>query len=318
MAVTAVLAGCSNTTKVGGVAVQVGQAKITNAAVNHWIAVMAVGHAPQAPSKLQALREKALDFLISSTWLLGEAEQDGITPSAGEVQRQVAKKQAAFTGGRAEFDEYLKLTGQTRADLELQSKTELAEAKIRQMAIAKEPKVTPAQILAYYKRHRQRYTLSEMREVETVNRKTVAEAVSLKREVQSGSRSFASVSLRNSIALSPRSYDPARGKDAALAIAIHSATPGVLVGPVKEHVDYYLFEVKRIVPSRERPFAEVKSSIAQQLASQRQRRALVGFIAAWRARWSAMTDCRVGYVVRKCRDYHSPGASPSEDPYSFS
>jgi hypothetical protein len=316
LATTALLAGCGGA-KVDGVAVQVGQTQITNAAVNHWITVLAVGHPPQDASKRQALREKALDFLISSTWLVGEANGDGVTPSAGEVQRQLATKQSAFTGGSAELEEYLRTTGQTKADLELQSKTEVAEAKIRQMVIAQAPKVTTAQALVYYRQHKQQYTPSEMREVATVNRKTLAQTISLKREVQSGRRPFASVSVTTSVPLSPQSYDPARGKDATLAIAIHRARPGVLMGPVKEHVDYYLFEVKRIVPPRERPFAEVQSSIVKQLASQRQQRALVAFIAAWRAKWSAMTDCHAGSVVQKCRNYHSSGAGSSENPSSF-
>jgi foldase protein PrsA len=293
-----------------GVVVRVGQAAIAGATVEHWLSVMAGGRVVGNPlsRRDRTLRRQALMSLISSEWLIGEAAEEGLRSSAQEIAHRLEeRKNASSPNGEAEFHEYLKQTGQTVSDLMFEARAELASAKLRQALAGREPKVTQAQVAAYYSRHRQRFAIPERREVEITNRKSEAEADKIKLEVASG-RSFASLAQRESSERSPNIDNPSRGSDARLERAIFSARPNVLTGPVKQHVDYYLFEVKRIAAGSERPLAQVEGSIVEQLTVERQRRALAAFVETWRTKWTARTSCRGGYVVEGCEQYRGPRA----------
>jgi len=299
------------------VAVRVGQVPITTTTVEHWMSTLAGGRIPSEPSRRQALRRQALDFLISSEWLISEAARDHLRLADAEVESSLKRKQrASFPGGEAELHEFLTTTGQTPADMTLEARAELASAKIRQLLVSRESPITQKEITGYYNRHQQRFLVPEQRAVQITNRKSAAEVDTLKRSLESG-KSFASFSQQESFVLSPAAYSTSRGSDSLLTRAIHSARTNVLTGPVKQRVDYYLFVVTRIIPAREQGLAQVQNAIRQQLAAEQRQRSLAAFIAAWRARWTARTDCRTGYVVRKCRQYHASGVTPPEDPYSF-
>jgi foldase protein PrsA len=286
------------------VVAHVGHAAITKATVKRWMSALAGGRIPSDASGRQSLRAQALDFLISSRWLLGEVAMDGIELTPPEVQRQLEqKRRTSFPGGDAELREFLKASGQSVSDITFEAKAELASARIRKALADREPPITPAQVVGYYSRHRQRFTIPERRDVILTNRKSAAEAQALRREVQAG-RSFAGAARREWIALPPIAYSARRGNDAALPRAIHLARAGVLSGPVLVHgVDYYIFKVMRITPARLQALAQVKGSIRRQLAAERQRRTLVAFVRAWRRRWIARTSCAPGYVVQKCRQF---------------
>jgi foldase protein PrsA len=235
------------------VVARVGQTAITEASLDQWMSVRAGGGGVSDPLKQRygTLRQQALGFLISSRWLIGEAADQGLKMSAREIeQRFEAKKNASFPGGEAEFQEFLKATGQTVSDTMFEAKAELAASKIRQMLTSREPRITRAQIAGYYNRNRQSFAIAERRELEITNRKSTAQAQRLRREVESGRR-LASVTQSESIER-PRKTDRG-GLPGYLPLekAIYSAKPNVLIGPVKQGVDYYLLEVNRVTAGGE-------------------------------------------------------------------
>lgn len=314
------ITGCGGSS--GGVAVRVGQTAITKASLDHWTSVIAGGRRGADSSKRQygVLHTQALDFLISSQWLIDEAAERGLRVSDQEVEERMdAKRKASFPGGKEEFQEFLKTTGQTSSDIMFEARAELASWKIKRLLTRAEPAITQTQIVEYYGRHRQRFAIAERRDLEMTNRKSAAEAERLKREVESG-RSFASIAQHES-AERPRKADVGDRKAALesleLGKAIFAAKQNVLTGPVKHYADYFLFKVKHITPTMYRPLSQVQGSIEKQLAVERQRRTLAAFVRAWRAKWTARTDCHAGYVVQKCRQYKASKATAREDPLAF-
>ncbi|HLM85436.1 MAG TPA: peptidylprolyl isomerase [Solirubrobacteraceae bacterium] len=302
------VAACGSTVADDAVA-QVGGATITGGALRHRVAVLAAGHSVDTAGRRgRELTERALESLIGSQWVIGEAADRGVGPSAKEVRRYIQSKDvSSFSGGAAELSRFLKVAGETIADLELEARTELAAAKLRSLVLASTPAVSEAQVLGYYRTHKRQYAVPARREIQITSRKTAREANRLMREVAAGRR-FTDFSLRETRMLEGR-------HDAVLDGAIFAAKPGVLVGPVKPTVDYFVFEVTRALPASERTFAQVRGSIYHQLTEAARRRALTDFIANWRARWRARTDCRPGYVVQKCRQHAGPAAP--EDPLDF-
>jgi foldase protein PrsA len=296
-----------------GVVARVGQVTITNGAVEHWTTALAEGRPPSGATARKALREQALDFLISSDWLLGQAAAEGLTLSETQVQHQLAlQRSTSFPGGQTEMEEFLKSTVRTRSDLLLQARAELAATMLRQAVTSRQPPIAAAQVARFYAHNRQLYTIPERRTIEFTNRKSLAAALAVKHEIAAG-RPLASLGVRMTIPLSPLSYSLKLGPDATLARAVHFARLGVLTGPVlTNHIDHYVFEVKSITPARLQPLSQVRDSIVRRLAAASKRKALAAFVATWRRQWMARTTCSSGYVVQKCRQFS--GTRRPEDP----
>ncbi|MGO9761166.1 MAG: peptidylprolyl isomerase [Solirubrobacteraceae bacterium] len=330
MAVVVAIAACG-----GGqsrVVARVGDTAITEATLDQWVVALAPGHvAPDPPDyaacveykrslsplpaeagleaglkaecrqEYQALRTRALDFLITSEWELHEAAAQGLSVSRREVERRLQQREyGPFQAGTA------------IAELRFAVEAELASTALSQLAIGIAHAPTTAQVAAYYRAHRRSFLIPERRYIEIDNLLSEAAAVRAKREVESG-RSFARMVLHEVIER-PGPIE-SETEDEAARKAIFAAKPNVLTGPVPVRGEHSLFEVKRVVPARYRPLARVKGSIATQLTRERRQRALARFIVAWRSRWLARTACSPGYVVQKCRQYH--GARAPEDPLTF-
>jgi foldase protein PrsA len=292
-------------------AVQVGGAAIPPATVDHWASVMAAG-SPSA-HQARALRERALGVLVSARWAIGEAARRGVEVSGAEVRRRVAQRnKSSFPGGAGELHGFLKSTGLTIADQQLEAKAELASSRLRQLTMDSVPEVTDAEIATYYERHSERFAMPERRTLLNTNRKSAAAAEQVKREVAAGKR-FATLALPETVQLSHtlRAFRP----KSHLEVVMLEAKPHVLVGPVRRRVDYFVFEVVKIVPAGHLTLAQVRATISRSLMDARRRAALVTAVHAWRTAWAARTDCRRGYVVQKCRQYK--GVKSPEDPLAF-
>lgn len=270
----------------------------------------------------QVLKEQVLGPLIASEWAIREAAQDGVPATDSQAERQLEEDKHKQFSSEAAFQRYLKNSGETAADLLMRIKAELASEKIHQMIKNKVGNVTQARIADYYNRHKQSYAVPEQRDIEAIRTWTKPAIDKAAKEVRSGV-SFADVARRVSIdrpsnehggvTLGVVSGQEEKGYDEA----IFAAKPHVLTGPLHLRKRYYIFEVNRIIPGRQKPFAEIESSIAQQLPAELQQQALGRFIKAWRKKWIAKTDCSPGYVVRKCRQFKVTPATPGEDPYSL-
>lgn len=302
------LAACGGGSSSGQVIARVGGEPITAGTVDHMVAVLKGGWTSPGTGggRDQALRRQALQLLITSRWLIGEAASRGIAISGPEVRRKIdVVERMDFPGGVAELREFLKATGQTVAELELQAKAELAQAKLHQLAIASAPAVTQAQIAAYYAAHRSSFLVPERREARFTNRKTRPEIMQLKREIEAG-RSITSPAQRKVGELFTSARVPPGDP---YEQAIDSGKLHRVAGPFKLGADEWLYEVVKIIPGRQRTLAEVAGSIGRRLTSERTNAAVAAFTSAWTSRWTAMTDCTAGHVVSGCRQYQGGATS---------
>jgi foldase protein PrsA len=302
------LAGCGSGSSPGQALVRVGDAPITRATLSHWMTVMRGGPGDPAGGGDNALRRQALQFLISSQWLIGEASHQGLSIDEREVRKQVEREeQTSFPGGPAELRQFLKSTGQSVADVELQARSELARAKLRGMLDRSAGRPTRAQIAFYYARNRGRFHVPVRREARFTNRKTRAAAEKLKREVEAGKSLTSPAQRRVGELFAGAGAPPSQRND--YERAIFAAPPHRVAGPFHIHADYFLYEVAKVIPATTRTLRQVEGQIRKQLLDERRRQTLGAFIKAWRARWTARTDCAPGYVVQKCRQYRGPLAA---------
>jgi hypothetical protein len=269
-------------------------------------------------ARYRELLEPALSTLIHAQWLLGEAEEEGL-----EVDGAALARELALNTQGAELRDVLAKSGQTLADLRSNLLLAQLSDRIHEGIEKRTPHVTHGQVAKYYAEHRKSFAIPEQRDLHIIRTASDSSAKRVRREIESG-QSFASVVKQ--IALPQPVYTkaaflpglaPDRFTEKVLNDAIFKAPSHVLEGPVKISLGYYVFEVTRITRAHQQRLAQVEAAIKQQLPEQLHRQSLGRFVTAFRAKWTARTDCRAGFVVQDCRQFKATKATPPRDPYTF-
>jgi foldase protein PrsA len=257
-------------------------------------------------------REKALDVLIVTHWLIGEAAAHGLGVSGAKVEQGLKERIDALPNGRSEFEKELTATGRTVADAESEIKAEAAAAALKAMVLRAVPPVTREDIANYYEQHRGQFHVPELRIVDlSENNPTRSAAIALGRRIGPG-RLFARRSLRERVA-KQTPYEAAHRENGELVHLIMTARVGRVAGPVSFKRAWVLAVVRKVIPARFKPLAAVAAEIGARLSAERHRLAMSNFVKAFRSRWKAKTECRPGFVVQKCARYRGP-ALPESNP----
>jgi foldase protein PrsA len=273
----------------------------------------------QCEQEYKSLQQEVLGFLISSEWVLGEASSLGVKVSDAEVKKQFEKIKNQQFPKSAEFEKFLKTSGQSVSDLLLRVKLNLLSSKIQQKVVKEKSKVTQAQVQKYYNENQKRFEAPEKRNAQIVLTKTEAAAKKAKQEIESG-KSFESVA--KSVSIDPTSK-ASGGKlngivkgqeEKALDAAIFSAKKNVLSGPVKTPFGYYIFNVQATVPPAKQTLKDAEASIKSQLTATQQQGALSKFVKEFKKKWTAKTECRSGYTVADCKGFKAPKTTSTSAP----
>jgi foldase protein PrsA len=273
----------------------------------------------QCEQQYKSLQTEVLGFLISSNWVIGEAKSLGVKISDAEVKKQFEKIKSQQFPKAAEFEKFLKTSGQSVSDLLLRVKLNLLSQKIQQKIVKQKSKVTQADIAKYFKENPKRFSVAEKRNLLIILTKTEAEAKKAKQEVASG-KSFESVAKRVSIDPTSKSNGGklagvVKGQEEkTLDTAVFAAKKNVLEGPVKTPFGYYIFEVQTITPGSQQTLKQAEPSIKSQLEATRQQTALSKFVKEFKKKWMSKTDCRAGYVVTDCKQYKAPKTTSTSAP----
>jgi foldase protein PrsA len=265
----------------------------------------------QCEQQYKSLQQEVLGFLISSSWVLGEAKSLGVKVSDNEVRNQFLHIKHQQFPKPAEFEKFLATSGQTVSDLLLRVKLNMLSQKIQQKIAKSKPAVTNAEIQKYYNENKSRYGTPEKRNVEMILTKTSANAEAAKKEIESG-KSFSEVAKKYSIDPTSKSKGGQLGEvvkgqqEANFDKAIFAAKANQLGGPVKSPFGYYVYNVLGVKPGNQRPLSAVEQTIKQTLVTQQQQKNLSTFIKDFKKKWQGKTDCINGYVVANCKQYKAP------------
>ncbi len=280
-----------------------GQPKVTDAQLK-----------TQCKQEYNSLRDQVMQLLVSFEWIEGEAKAKNIKVSDKEVKASFDKQKKQAFPKAADFDKFLKDSGQTEDDILKRVRLDALSNKIREKVTKGKDKVSDAQIAAFYNKNKARFAQPERRDLRIVLTKDKAKAEQAKKALESG-QSFKSVAKKYSIDQASKAQGgklPAVAKgqqEKALDTAIFAAKKGKLIGPVKTQFGYYVFDVSKITPASQQTLDQAKTTIKQTLASQNQQKALDSFVKSFRKRWKAKTDCRDGYRTQDCKN--APKATPT-------
>jgi foldase protein PrsA len=319
---------------------------ITTKAFKHWVFVAAQGQAAQSPGSpviipdppnytqciaaarkdipslaktpvktlktdcsqlFTTLSGQVMDFLIKAYWYQAEAHKIGINVTTAQVQKALTAAKKGQFSTDAQFQTFLKTSGQTLQDI-------LYRVRVNQIFLkltAKHPaSVTQAAITAYYDSHKSQFGTAETRNMQIVLTKTLAEAKTAEAAIKGG-QSWKAVAKKYSIDPSKSTGGVLNGvtagqQDSALSKAAFAAPLNKLTGPVKSQFGYYLIEVTKINHATQRTLAQSTALIQQTLKSQLQTKAQTAVDSAAKKDWYKKTSCRKLYAMADCNGFKAP------------
>jgi foldase protein PrsA len=271
----------------------------------------------QCQQQYDQLRNQVLGLLISFEWIEREAEEQGVKVTDAEVNKSFEEQKKQSFPKDADYQKFLKDSGQTNEDVLMRVRLDALSNKIRDKVTKGKDKVTDQQIKEYYDKNKQQFAQPERRDLSIVLTKTEGKADEAKAALKDG-QSFKQVAKQYSIDDASKSQGgklPAVAKgqqEKAFDTAIFGADKGKIVGPVKTQFGYYVFKVDKVNAASQQTLEQAKATIKQVLASQNQQKALDAFVKDFRKKWKQETDCREGYVTQDCKN--APKATPTPTP----
>src|ERR671911_462246 len=224
----------------------------------------------QCKQQYEQLRDQVLGLLISFEWIEREAADQGVKVTDEEVNKSFEEQKKQTFPKDADYQKFLKDSGQTEEDVRMRVRLDLLSNKIRDQVIKGKDQVSEQQITDYYNKNKERFAQPERRDLSIVLTKKEAEANEGQQE---------------------KAFDD----------AIFAAEKGKITGPVKTQFGYYVFKVDKVTEASQQTRDEAKETIKQLLASQNQQKALDAYVKEFRKRWKEKTDCREGFVTQDCK-----------------
>jgi foldase protein PrsA len=270
----------------------------------------------QCQQQYDQLRDQVLGLLISFEWIKREAEEQNVSVSDEEVKKAFEEQKKQSFPKEADYQKFLKSSGQTNEDVMMRVRLDALSNKIRDKVTKGKDKVTDQQIKEYYDKNKNQFAQPERRDLHIILTKTKGKAQQAKSALQSG-QPFKKVAKRFSIDDASKAQGgklPAVAKgqqEKAFDTAIFGADKGKITGPVKTQFGFYVFKVDKINAASQQTLEQAKATIKQVLASQNQQKALDAFVKDFRKRWKAETDCREGYITQDCKNAPKPTPTPT-------
>src|SRR3954466_10040216 len=220
----------------------------------------------QCKQEYNSLRDQVLQLLISFEWIEGEAKAKGIKVSDKEVKASFDKQKKQAFPKAADFEKFLKDSGQTQDDILKRVRLDTLSNKIREKVTKGKDNVTDAQIAAYYNKNKQRFAQPERRDLRIVLTKTKAKADQAKAALESG-QDFKTVAKNYSVDQASKAQGGsllgvAKGQqEKALDDAVFAAQKGELKGPIKTQFGYYVFKVQKVTKASQQTLDQSKATI---------------------------------------------------------
>ena len=261
----------------------------------------------QCKQEFDRLKGEVMQFLIQAQWVEQEAEQRDVEVSDQEVKKSFDdQKKQAFPSTK-EYQQFLKTSGMNEQDILFRVRLDTLQNKLTKKITEDETKVTDQDVENYYNKNKKRFSQPERRDLAVVLTKNKSQAERAKKALDDGDK-FSAVAKKYSIDNASKAQggklpDVTKGsQEKAFEDAVFKAKKGKVEGPVKTQFGYYVFKVTAIKKPSQQSLDQAKDTIKNLLRSQRQQKALDGFIKKFREDYKKKTACAKGYVVQECKN----------------
>lgn len=267
-----------------------------------------------------SVKTQAETQLIQTQWLLLQAKKMKINVPEKKVQETYQEKiKAAFPKPGA-YQQFLKRTGGTPADIQLYYiKVPLISQEIQASVLKTAGKVTDKEIADYYNQNKARFAQPARRDLLIIKTKTQAQAQQALSAVKSGT-SWAAAAKKFSIDAATKNTGgklpgvTQGSQPKPLDAAVFSAKQGATVGPVKTTEGFYIFQVTKISPPSSQTLQQATPIIRQMLESKKQQTAFTSFVSNFEKTWKAETECAKDFTVPLCKNAPPTKTTPAKPP----
>ncbi len=292
----------------GAVAI-VGDTPITQADFDEFFAQTQAGYEARGEEfprtgtpEYEKVKNDIVNLLVQREELEREAVALGVAVTDEEVQTRLDElKQQFFEGDQAKYEEELRSLGLSEEGLRRQLRSSLLSQRLY-AEITKDVTVTPDEVQAYYDEHQDEFTTPEVRDVAHILAETEAEAKALRTQLVDGA-DFATLAREKStdevsaadggnLGEQPREQWVKEFGDALWALET-----GELSQPVESEFGWHVIKaLGDIKPEKVTPFADVKTSIEEQVLAGRKDTTMQEWIDQVRAKYAAEVGYAVGYA----------------------
>ena len=265
----------------------------------------------QCRQQNEQVLQATMGSLIQEAWIEGEAEEQNVSISDAEVERQFAlTKRQSFPTDKA-YQRFLRTSGMSSDDALERVRVQALAAKLTRKIQSSAAPVTDAQIQSFYQRNRAQFAVPERRDVQLILTRSEAQANAAKSAVQGGTSWAAAARQYSTDAASKATGGVLRGisrgqQDRAFDQAAFTARKGEIVGPVRGQFGWYVVRVTNVVAARQTSLADARAQIRAVITQQGQQEKMASFIRDFQRQWRDATNCREGYVVQLCKNAPTP------------
>jgi parvulin-like peptidyl-prolyl isomerase len=266
--------------------------------------------------KSEELTEAAMGELLSEIWVIGEAEELGITVTEKQVENELANvKKQNFPTEKA-FQEFLKTSHFTPEEVNKKLEVKLLSTKIQEQVTNEGEPASNAEIEEYYEAEKAaQFTEKPSRDIRLILNKEKSEVEKAKEalEADNSPASWKKVAPKYSEDPTSSSKGGLQEKiseevlQGPLKKAIFGSEIGELVGPVSYQGNYLLIEVVKENPEHVKSLGEVRSQISTTLTQQKQQQHFTEFVGEFESKWSARSFCASGFIIKRCANFKGTG-----------
>jgi PPIC-type PPIASE domain/SurA N-terminal domain len=279
------------------------------------------------------LREAAIGDLLDTAWIRGEASEQGITATEGEIDaqlEQIVSQNFRCPSGEdpfqcEEFRQFLERSSFSRSDVIQRVELQILSTELQSRITQDAPEVSADQIEDYYEDAPDQFTLPASRDIRLVLNRDRSKVEEAKSRLQSddSDQSWARVARE----LSTDPVSKANGGlrqgltegllEQPLNEAVFSASPGEIVGPVKTPIGFYVFQVEKVSPERTQALNQVQAQIRSQLTQSAEQEAFSSFVDDYGSRWQARTICAEDFLIERCSNFVGTGHPQNVSPACY-
>ncbi|MEH3054457.1 MAG: peptidyl-prolyl cis-trans isomerase [Patulibacter minatonensis] len=245
-------------------------------------------------------RNTALQQVINLDWLVSEAGRRGVTIRKAAVARELNSVVTTQFQGQKGYDDFLKSSGLTSADIDLNLRGKLANDLILAQ-IQKDVKApTDIELRRYFEEKSAQFTQPETRDLRLIKVADEATAKTVRAELEKGG-SWKTLAQKYSTDDATKANGgivlgaTADTQPPEFGATVFKAKSGELLQPVKTSLGWYVVRVQKITAEVKPKFADVKAQIEQTLQQTQSNDAVEDFKNLFLARWAARTTCADGY-----------------------
>lgn len=286
----------------------------------------AEGGAKEVPKpgepKYDEEKEAALKSILEGIWIQGLAAEWGIEVSEKEVAERLKKVKKESFKSEAEFQEFLKKSHLTPADINTKVKIQILSEQLQEQLKEKAPTPSKSDVEDYYDAAKAtQFTQKPTRDVRLILNKDRKKAEEAKDALSKDdtAKNWEEVAKKYSEEAATKEKGGLQEGlqegvvEEPLNAEIFKTPEGQVEGPIKAKGGYAVFEVENSTPESVQELKAVESQIKSTLAERDQQEYFTGFLSTFSNEWTSRTFCASGYVVEHCSNFKK-GAHPATAP----